>query len=239
MKVTIVVRLRGLSLLLPLILAGFISCSPLASSADKSPSDREDATTPASDSVPPLIFPRDSTVYKIAENDTALRILQARSAEPAATTATVTEPIDTVKQINLNIGNELNSSLDTLNVNGSTTTAPIDGYDEEDDDDDDDYSDEDDLDDDVESVQPVDPNREEGLEEQYGDKSHYPFVIDNSSIEMTAMRQEHVWIIMVGAIIVAAVALYIGMTLYRNRLERYGMRQRLVTEDDYYTNNDI
>lgn len=48
---------------------------------------------------------------------------------------------------------------------------------------------------------------------------HYPLVIDNTMIEVSAMRQEHVWVIMIGAIIVLALAAYIGMVMYRNRLE--------------------
>lgn len=198
-------------------------------------------------SIPPLIFPKDGNVYKLVENETALKILQSRAE------AETEQPPDggqNVQQQQLppaQDGAVAAADDESISNNGTakqSVAASQVGYDENEDTDDD-YSTEDaddDDDDDVEEVQPEDPNREEGLEEQFGDKDqHYPLVIDNTMIEVSsAMRQEHIWVIMVGAIIVLAVAAYIGMVLYRNRLEhRYGMRQRLVTEDDYYTNNDI
>lgn len=194
-------------------------------------------------SIPPLIFPKDGSGYKVVENETALKILQNRAEvesqdQPTPEGATEKEEGQNVPA---SVGDE------SISNNGSKSVAAAAGYDEnEDTDDDNDYSTEDDDDDDndddeVEEIQPEDPNREDGLEEQFGNKDqHYPLVIDNTMIEVSGMRQEHVWVIMAGAIIVLALAAYIGMVLYRNRLEnRYGMRQRLVTEDDYYTNNDI
>lgn len=210
-------------------------------------------------SIPPLIFPKDGSGYKVVENETALKILQSR-AEAETEQPTGNKEGQNVQQQKqqLPAGGETAATTvagddESMSNNGtsgkqqaaSASPAPV-GYDENEDTDDD-YSTEDDDDNDdddddqVEQVQPQDSNREEGLEEQFGDKDqHYPLVIDNTMIEVSAMRQEHVWAIMVGAIIVLAVAAYIGMVMYRNRLEnRYGMRQRLVTEDDYYTNNDI
>uniref|UniRef100_A0A1Q3FBG0 Uncharacterized protein n=1 Tax=Culex tarsalis TaxID=7177 RepID=A0A1Q3FBG0_CULTA len=208
-------------------------------------------------SIPPLIFPKDGSGYKVVENETALKILQSRAEaeteQPPPGGAASDKEGQNVQQLpatgtNVAVDDESISNNGTSgkqSVAAAAAESQV-GYDEnEDNDDDNDYSTEDDddndNDDEVEEVQPEDPNREDGLEEQFGDKDqHYPLVIDNTMIEVSGMRQEHVWVIMVGAIIVLALAAYIGMVMYRNRLEnRYGMRQRLVNEDDYYTNNDI
>ncbi|XP_055535162.1 uncharacterized protein LOC129724278 isoform X2 [Wyeomyia smithii] len=225
---------------------------------------------------PPLLFPSGSSgVYKIVENDTALKILQARAAVELADEASskhtdTTEGQNVQQQQTVAVAvvdgagdSAAISGNNTANATQSVPTPPsADNYDTDNDDDtngnnedadgdDDDYSSEEDDDDnddddgtvdtDVVNVQPEDPNKEDGLEEQFGNKdSHYPLVIDNTMIEVSAVRQEHVWVIVTGAIFVLTLTAYIAMVLYRNRLERrYGMRQRLVTEDDYYTNNDI
>lgn len=201
-------------------------------------------------SIPPLIFPKDGSGYKVVENETALKILQSRAEaeteQPAAKTSE--KEGQNVQQLpaagaTAAVDDESNGNNGTSKQKQSDAAAEsqVGGYDENEDDDNDYSTEDDDDNDEVEEVQPEDPNREDGLEEQFGDKDqHYPLVIDNTMIEISAMRQEHVWVIMIGAIIVLALAAYIGMVMYRNRLEnRYGMRQRLVTEDDYYTNNDI
>lgn len=191
---------------------------------------------------PPLIFPKDSNVYKIVENDTALKILQTRAVAEAGDSPDEGQNV----QLPAAVGTSRGDGDDESISNNSTQSSSI-SYDDKEDVDD--YSEEDDsdenedgsIDSEVENVQPEDPNREDGLEERFGNKdNHYPLVIDDTVIEVSAMRQEHVWAILVGAIFVLSLAAYIAMVLYRNRLEqRYGMRQRLVTEDDYYTNNDI
>lgn len=211
---------------------------------------------------PPLIFPKDSSVYKIVENDTALKILQARAAieEPADGKSSATDkgrnvqrqPLasvggavsndESIKATDSSINNKNNNATlpSSISNDGEKEDAD-DDYNSSEEDEDKPDSPEDDTDYDAEELQPEDPLKESGLEEQFGDKQiHYPLIIDNTTIEMSAMRQEHIWIIMVGAMIVLALAAYIAMVLYRNRLEkRYGMRQRLVTEDDYYSNNEI
>lgn len=215
---------------------------------------------------PPLIFPKDSSVYKIVENDTALKILQARAAveEPSDGKSSATDKGQNVqRQPVATVGGAVSndesikatggsSSSSKSNKNNNATLSSSMSNDGEKEDTDDDYisseededkpdSPEDDTDYDAEELQPEDPLRENGLEEQFGEKQiSYPLIIDNTTIEMSAMRQEHIWIILVGALIVLALAAYIAMVLYRNRLEkRYGMRQRLVTEEDYYSNNEI
>lgn len=211
---------------------------------------------------PPLIFPKDSSVYKIVENDTALKILQARAAveESADGKSSVTnegqnvqrQPLASAAVSNDESIKATGSSSNGKNSGNNATLSSSVSNDGDKEDTDDDYnsseededkpdSAEDDTDYDAEEVQPEDPDKEEELEERFRkEEDHYPIVIDNTTIEMSAMRQEHIWIIMIGALIVLALAAYIAMVLYRNRLEkRYGMRQRLVTEDDYYLNNEI
>lgn len=228
----------------------------------------------ANPKVPPLIFPKDSSVYKIVENDTALKILQARAAAekgnptdgesgssddkgqnvqqsqpPAKVGGTIGSSSSNDESIPApSNGNQTLSSPSSVDGKGGKGGAVDDDADDDDDynsEDDDDLdsteSQEDDTDNAAEEFQSEDPNREDGLEEQFGDKIvHYPLIFDNTTIEVSSMRQEHIWIIMLGAVFVLALAAYIAMVLYRNRLEnRYGMRQRLVTEDDYYSNNEI
>lgn len=230
----------------------------------------------ANPKVPPLIFPKDSSVYKIVENDTALKILQARAAAekdnptdgesgssddkgqnvqqsqpPAKVGGTIGSSRSSSNDESIaapSNGNQTLSSPSSVDGKGGKGGAVDDDADDDDDynsEDDDDLdsteSQEDDTDNAAEEFQSEDPNREDGLEEQFGDKIvHYPLIFDNTTIEVSSMRQEHIWIIMLGAVFVLALAAYIAMVLYRNRLEnRYGMRQRLVTEDDYYSNNEI
>lgn len=209
----------------------------------------------------PLLFPKDSNVYKIVENDTALKILQARATlhKSTAGKSSAADEGQNVQQQPLASGGSTVSNDESIkatdttsNKNNATLSSSI-SNDGEKEDTDDDYdsseedeqdkpdSPEDDTDYDAEEIQPEDPVKEDGLEEQFGNKLvHYPLIIDNTTIEVSTMRQEHIWVIMIGAIIVLAVAAYIAMVLYRNRLEKqYGMRQRLVTEDDYYSNNEM
>lgn len=256
----------------------FANCSPV-DLADKSSKGSSSELIKGSESTPnpkepPLIFPKDSSVYKIVENDTALKILQARAAaetsNPTDAEGSTSNKGQNVQRQPLaakvggtvsndeSIAPQSSSSRTNRTLLSSTTgDKGKKGGDAAVDDDDDDYNNaEDDDDDDLvggespeddtdydaaEELQPDDPNREEGLEEQFGDKSvQYPLIFDNTTIEVSSMRQEHIWIIMVGAVFVLALAAYIAMVLYRNRLEnRYGMRQRLVTEDDYYSNNEM
>lgn len=211
---------------------------------------------------PALVFPEDSNTYKLLENETALKILRARSAaeeqtgekssatgegqnvqrQPVEGTVSNDESINATNTTSSNKNNDNDASPSSLISNdGQKEDTDDDDYDSSEEDEDKPDSPEDDTDYDAEELQPEDPVKEDGLEEQFGDKLiHYPLIIDNTTIEVSAMRQEHIWIIMIGAVIVLAVAAYIAMVLYRTRLEkRYGMRQRLVTEDDYYSNNEI
>lgn len=252
----------------------FANCTPvdLADKANKGSSTElvKGADSDSNPKVPPLIFPKDSSVYKVVENDTALKILQARVAaekdNPTDAEGSTDDKGQNVQQRKAlaKVGGTISSSNDEStapskgNPSNQTLSSPsvskdgkaddaidddADDYDSKDDDDQDDgeSQEEDDTDYAAEELQPEDTKREDGLEEQFGDKiAHYPLIFDNTTIEVSSMRQEHIWIIMLGAVFVLALTAYIAMVLYRNRLEnRYGMRQRLVTEDDYYSNNEI
>jgi len=55
-----------------------------------------------------------------------------------------------------------------------------------------------------------------------------------------ALHSGHFALIFASVLVVFSVIAYVGLILWRGALERrYGMRQRLVTEDDYYNNNDV
>jgi hypothetical protein len=75
------------------------------------------------------------------------------------------------------------------------------------------------------------------LEEQFG-KNGDDDVVD--VFEEPTIRTGHIALIFASILVFLSITAYVGLVLWRNRLEsRYGMRQRLVTEDDYYNNNDI
>lgn len=58
--------------------------------------------------------------------------------------------------------------------------------------------------------------------------------------EVHSINGGHLALIFASSLIVLSVLCYIGLVLWRSKLEsRYGMSQRLVTEDDYYNQNDV
>lgn len=88
--------------------------------------------------------------------------------------------------------------------------------------------------DDVENIQ--EEGQEQGkLEETFG--------LNSTSInvfEEPTLKGGHIALIFATALIFLSLTAYVGLILWRKSLEnRYGMRQRLVTEDDYYNNNDV
>lgn len=87
-----------------------------------------------------------------------------------------------------------------------------------------------------EDVENIQENKDQGdLEEQYG--------LNTTSInvfEEPTLHSGHIAFIFATALIFLSATAYVGLVLWRKSLEsRYGMRQRLVTEDDYYNNNDV
>lgn len=80
------------------------------------------------------------------------------------------------------------------------------------------------------------PEDDQGdLEEKYGVNSTSINVFEEPTLKST-----HYAFIFATLLVFLSVTAYIGLILWRKSLEyRYGMRQRLVTEDDYYNNNDV
>lgn len=81
------------------------------------------------------------------------------------------------------------------------------------------------------------------LEEEFGrngsDKATINLFEDPVTNE-PAIHSGHFALIFASTLIILSVLAYVGLVLWRGRLEqRYGMRQQLVTEDDYYNNNDV
>lgn len=96
----------------------------------------------------------------------------------------------------------------------------------------------------VENIQDnANQQQENDLEEEFGrngsDKSSLDIFGDKVANE-PALHSGHFALIFASVLVVFSVMAYVGLVLWRGALERrYGMRQRLVTEDDYYNNNDV
>lgn len=95
---------------------------------------------------------------------------------------------------------------------------------------------------DVENIQDnADQQQEDELEEQFAktgsDKASINLFEDPVTNE-PALHSGHFALIFASTLIILSVIAYIGMVLWRSRLEsRYGTRQRLVTEDVFYSDN--
>jgi len=95
---------------------------------------------------------------------------------------------------------------------------------------------------DVENIQ--DNNKEQDLEEEFGrnvngsDKA--TIVLGDPVTNSPVLHSGHFAMIFAATLVVLSVLCYIGLVAWRSHLDkRYGMRQRLVTEDDFYNNNDV
>lgn len=90
--------------------------------------------------------------------------------------------------------------------------------------------------DDKQDTENIQENQDQGdLEEKYG--------VNSTSInvfEEPTLKGGHIAFIFASLLVFLSATAYVGLVLWRKSLEyRYGMRQRLVTEDDYYNNNDV
>lgn len=96
---------------------------------------------------------------------------------------------------------------------------------------------------DAEDIQPEKEEKQEELEEGFARNGSYRATINLFADPVTnepTLHNGHVALIFASTLVVLSVVAYIGLILWRSRLEgRYGMRQRLVTNDDYYNNNDV
>lgn len=85
------------------------------------------------------------------------------------------------------------------------------------------------------------PDQEDDLEEKFSktgsDKATINLFKDPVTTE-PVLHSGHFALIFASTLVIFSVVAYIGLILWRSRLEaRYGIRQRLVTEDVFYSDN--
>lgn len=99
------------------------------------------------------------------------------------------------------------------------------------------------MSDEAENIQGEIDEKQEEPEEEFArtgsDKATITLFEDPVTSE-PVLHSGHIALIFASSLVIMSVLAYIGLILWRGRLEsRYGMRQRLVTNDDYYNNNDV
>lgn len=96
---------------------------------------------------------------------------------------------------------------------------------------------------DAENIQDNVDQQQEELEEEFGRNGSERATIKLFEDPITSepvLHSGHFALIFASTLIILSVLAYVGLVLWRGRLEqRYGLRQRLVTEDDFYNNNDV
>lgn len=90
-------------------------------------------------------------------------------------------------------------------------------------------------------MQETSDRQQDELEEQFpkngSDKATIK-VFDDPVVSEPALHSGHFALIFASTLVVLSVVAYVGLVLWRSRLEaRYGTRQRLVTEDVFYSDN--
>ncbi|CAO1428070.1 unnamed protein product [Diamesa tonsa] len=180
----------------------------------------ENASVENTDSLPPLIFPTDQNKI-VAQNATALKILQhSYQTEPSKIDK---QEVSSTKVAVVASTESSDSSISTTKLNSEE-----------------DYSNESEVEVDTSSDVEILQNKKEkvDLEEQFGR--------NNTNLFQDAVTTEpifhngHVAAIFAGLLIVLSALCYLGLVFWRNKLEgKYGMRERLVNEDDYYSTNDV
>lgn len=128
----------------------------------------------------------------------------------------------------------LANSSEAVSGNSTVKETPEDDYDS--------LSEENDKND-AENIQDINEQEEGALEEEFGRNGSEKASINVFQDPVTnepALHSGHFALIFASTLIIFSVVAYVGLILWRSRLEsRYGMRQQLVTEDDYYNNNDV
>lgn len=93
----------------------------------------------------------------------------------------------------------------------------------------------------TENHQENNDQRQEDLEEQFARNGSEKATINLFEDPVTnepVLHSGHIALIFASTLVVFSVVAYIGLILWRSRLEaRYGTRQRLVTEDVFYSDN--
>lgn len=93
----------------------------------------------------------------------------------------------------------------------------------------------------TENIQDTVDQQQEELEEEFArtgsDKASIK-VFEDPVTNEPVLHSGHIALIFASTLVVFSVVAYIGLILWRSRLEaRYGTRQRLVTEDVFYSDN--
>lgn len=213
--------------------------------------DKSTEASNSGDTKPPLVFPVDDKTT--SKNDTALEILQKNSNTSVVNENSTAEKkeashensdkdkdydekesvtdkkVDDVQKEPKSVETTEQPKTEVVKKNETKEETADKDYEEP-------SSNEDSGDEktDVENIQEVQEDQG-GLEERYG--------VNSTSInvfEEPTLNGSHYAFIFATLLVFLSVTAYVGLILWRKSLEyRYGMRQRLVTEDDYYNNNDV
>lgn len=97
---------------------------------------------------------------------------------------------------------------------------------------------------DAENIQDNAEQQQEQLEEEFGRNGSEKATIklfEDPITSQPVLHSGHFALIFASTLIILSILAYVGLVLWRGKIEqRYGNgRQRLVTEDDYYNNNDV
>jgi hypothetical protein len=114
--------------------------------------------------------------------------------------------------------------------NSTTSTTPEEDYD---------AMDEETGKSETENIQDTIDEKQEELEEQFAKNGSDKATINVFEDPVVQpLHGGHIALIFASTLVIFSVVAYIGLILWRSRLEaRYGMRQRLVTEDVFYSDN--
>ncbi|GAB0092506.1 hypothetical protein DMENIID0001_075020 [Sergentomyia squamirostris] len=217
-----------------------------------------DASTIPPNRVPPLLFPEDSSQYRIiTQNETAIQhILQITSKDDVIREIPLTEGMPSTVEMNNQATTDQNQTTEKVETSSRSTTTTRseekkevkNGSVEEDSiNDDDDYDNDETTENPKDEVERIQSDGKyqtsEEIEEQFnrndGDKKS-PEIVDIEVDYTAEMDHTHiVAIIAVVTIAILAFAVYFGLIYWRYQLQKkYGSRQRLVTEEDWYHQND-
>ncbi|XP_026473369.1 uncharacterized protein LOC113377315 [Ctenocephalides felis] len=177
-----------------------------------------DATTPPP---PPLVFPEDVKNYNIVPNNAT--ILATLTHKDDTNQESAEDNNQESDDLNKTPGSEAPAkesdiaTRSTERIQESSSSSPDFG---------------------AELVQPIHQDRESNEHEEQFNKHHHHK--QHKADYMNHMRVTDTSAIMAGSFAVIAVLGFVGLVMWRQMLERkYGTRERLVTEDTYYTNNDL
>ncbi|KAJ6640075.1 hypothetical protein Bhyg_12824 [Pseudolycoriella hygida] len=207
--------------------------------------------------LPPLIFPTENVtigdslipIKKVAEapidkieslEEPPLIFPENNVSVPLIKLPPLLFPDDSATSVN-------KTALDILNAAGSTPKEDMHILPSLDDDyykdDSNESSDSDEISDDVEEVQTIDDSpQKDNLEENYKTENRLPYISDFDDIDVDhpTLKNAHVLSIVAVVLIALCSFIYLGITIWRRLVfNKYGMRERLINEEDYYMNKNI